>query len=158
MALNIFRDGTFTISLGNTCQSLTILIVKNFLMSSHNQPSFVFMSGPEQASTLQSPCHHGAALGPAAIAGPGSTWPVPQASSGCWHSPVLPIHPHVHSWLEEPGAQTMLCLTPGSKGASRHRGVPAGCRRQHTQCRKSATLCRKSWRQGCRYWKKRSMK
>lgn len=53
--------------------------------------------------------------------------------------------------------QTMLCLTPGSCGASRSSAL-SGDRRQQTQCRKSATLCRKSWRHGCRYWKKRSMK
>lgn len=93
--------------------------------------------------------------------------PLPLQGSCCQplRLPVQPstAHPHVRVRvrLEEPVlavSQTMLCRTPGSWGAWRCRGVPGGRWRQQTQCKKSATLCRKSWRQGCRYWKKRSMK
>lgn len=69
-----------------------------------------------------------------------------------WLMPITAPCPYSQAVL-----QTMLCLTPGSCGASRS-SAPSRDRRQQTQCRKSATLCRKSWRHGCRYWKKRSMK
>lgn len=99
------------------------------------------------------------APGPAATAGPGSVrlrrascCPVPLSvarSPGPCLARCCASHDAV--------PHTMLCLTPGSWGASRRSGLPGG-RRQQTQCRKSATLCRKSCRHGCRYWKKRSMK